>query len=304
MRLLHLGNVVIDLVLTVDDLPGRGGDVIASSTSTTPGGGFNVMAAAVRLGLPVAYAGAHGTGPFGSLARTALAEAGIDVVQPISPDLDTGFVVTLVEADGERTFITSRGAESTLTSGDLDRVRLGPGDLVYLSGYGLMHPSNRAALIPWLKQIPDDTLVYVDPGPLGHQVPPDDLAVVLARADWWSCNEREAYDLTGLASAPSAARALLERTGRHGVVVRLGPSGCLLAVRDAEPSHVPGFKVDAVDLNGAGDAHAGAFLASLASGLTPLAAATRANAAAAYAVTRRGPATSPTTTDLDAFLIP
>lgn len=171
MKLLHLGNVVIDLVLTVDDLPGRGGDVIASSTATTPGGGFNVMAAAVRLGLPVGYGGAHGTGPFGDLARTALAEAGIDVLQPISPGLDTGFVVTLVEDDGERTFITSRGAESTLTTADLDRVKPGPGELVYLSGYGLMHPSNRAALVPWLGRIPDDVQVYVDPGPLGHQVP-------------------------------------------------------------------------------------------------------------------------------------
>lgn len=302
MRLLHLGNVVVDLVLTIDDLPGRGGDVFASSTATTPGGGFNVMAAAVRLGLPVAYGGAHGTGPFGELARAALAEAGIDVLQPVSPSLDTGFVVTLVEDDGERTFITSRGAESTLTAADLDRVKPGPGDLVYLSGYGLMHPSNRAALVPWLGRIPDDVLVYVDPGPLGHQVPPDDLAVVLARADWWSCNEREAADLTGSASPPQAARALLERTGRHGVVVRLGPRGCLLAVRNAEPEVVPGFKVEAVDLNGAGDAHSGAFLASLAAGLAPTDAATRANAAAALAVTRRGPATGPTTTELHAFL--
>ncbi|MFC0628638.1 PfkB family carbohydrate kinase [Kribbella deserti] len=302
MRLLHLGNVVIDLVLTIDDLPARGGDVIASSTATTPGGGFNVMAAAVRLGLPVGYGGAHGTGPFGELAREALTAAGIEVVQPITPGIDTGFVVTLVEADGERTFVTSRGAESTLTAADLDRISLGPDDLVYLSGYGLMHPSNRAALVPWLSRIPDDVLVYVDPGPLGHQVPADDLAVVLARTDWWSCNEREASDLTNLADPAEAARVLLERTGRRGVVVRLGSSGCLLAVRGAEPRLMPGFAVEAVDLNGAGDAHAGAFLAALAAGADPAAAASRANAAAALAVTRRGPATGPTSAELDVFL--
>ena len=79
MRLLHLGNVVIDLVLTVGDLPERGGDVIASSTATAAGGGFNVMAAAVRQGLPTLYAGAHGTGPFGDLAYD-LIDASLDLV--------------------------------------------------------------------------------------------------------------------------------------------------------------------------------------------------------------------------------
>jgi sugar/nucleoside kinase (ribokinase family) len=60
--------------------------------------------------------------------------------------------------------------------------------------------------------------------------------------------------------------------------------------------------VTAVDSTGAGDAHAGVFLASLADGLPPLDAAARANAAAAYAVTRHGPATSPTRAELDAWL--
>ena len=51
-RLLHLGNVVVDVVLTVPALPEPGGDVLATSTETAAGGGFNVMAAARRQGLP------------------------------------------------------------------------------------------------------------------------------------------------------------------------------------------------------------------------------------------------------------
>ena len=47
-RLLHLGNVVVDLVLTVPALPERGGDVLASQVRALAGGGFNVMAAAAR----------------------------------------------------------------------------------------------------------------------------------------------------------------------------------------------------------------------------------------------------------------
>jgi hypothetical protein len=44
------------------------------------------------------------------------------------------------------------------------------------------------------------------------------------------------------------------------------------------------------------------FIAALAAGLPPAAAARRANAAAALAVTRNGPATAPDRAELDEFL--
>jgi sugar/nucleoside kinase (ribokinase family) len=84
-------------------------------------------------------------------------------------------------------------------------------------------------------------------------------------------------------------------------VVRDGPKGCWVGRANAL-EHVPGFKVQAVDSNGAGDAHAGVFIAGLANGLNALDAARRANAAAALAVTHWGPATSPGTAEVDALL--
>jgi sugar/nucleoside kinase (ribokinase family) len=65
---------------------------------------------------------------------------------------------------------------------------------------------------------------------------------------------------------------------------------------------VRGFPVQAIDTNGAGDAHAGVLLAALAAGYSPDQAALRANAAAAVAVTRWGPATSPTALEVDVML--
>ena len=66
--------------------------------------------------------------------------------------------------------------------------------------------------------------------------------------------------------------------------------------------HVPGFGVEVVDTNGAGDTHTGAFLAALASGASWSEAVRRANGAAALSVTRRGPATGPTVAELELFL--
>ena len=301
-RLLHLGNVVVDVVLTVPALPEPGGDVLATGTETAAGGGFNVMAAAARQGLAVAYGGAVGTGPFAALAMAACAAEGIEVLQPAKPGADTGFVVTVVDGTGERTFLTSRGAEATLTAADLEPVLPGPGDAVYLSGYGLAHPSNAVALLGWLRRRGGDHLVIFDPGPLAGSLPERVLRPALDRADWVTCNARESALLTGSPEPRGALRALAGRLPWAGILVRVGPDGCLLSLRGSPPGHVPGFAVEAVDTNGAGDTHTGVFLAALASGAGPAQAVRRANAAAALSVTRRGPATAPTVAELDAFL--
>jgi sugar/nucleoside kinase (ribokinase family) len=301
-RLLHLGNVVVDIVLDVPALPERGGDVLATGAGMTPGGGFNVMVAAARQGLRVAYAGAHGTGPLAALARAALADEHIEVLLRPKPGIDTGFVVSIVEAGGERTFVTSPGAEATMTAADLAGISAGAGDAVYLSGYGLLYPANQAALLDWLGRLGEAVVVFADPGPLAHLIPPSVLDRVTARADWWSCNAREAAALTGCLDPAAAARALACRAGTPGVLVRTGPGGCLLCHRGAGPVHVPGFPVEVLDTNGAGDAHTGTFITALAGGADEIDAARTANAAAALSVTRRGPATAPTAAELARFL--
>jgi sugar/nucleoside kinase (ribokinase family) len=260
------------------------------------------MAAAARQGLAVAYGGVIGTGPFAALAMTACAAEGIEVLQPGKPGLDTGFVITVVDATGERTFLTSRGAEATLTLADLGPVRPGPGDAAYLSGYGLAHPSNAAALLGWLGGLDDERLVLFDPGPLAGALPDGVLCPVLDRADWVTCNAREGALLTGSADPGEALRLLAGRLPRAGILVRIGPAGCLLGLPGSPAEHVPGFGVEAVDTNGAGDTHTGVFLAALAAGAGPAEAVRRANAAAALSVTRRGPATGPTAVELARFL--
>lgn len=301
-RLVHLGNAVVDLVVAVPHLPERGGDVIAYGATAHVGGGFNVMAAAARHDLPVVYGGMHGTGQYAELARAALRDEGIVVLQPPVPEQDTGVVLTLVDAGGERTFVTLPGAEAHMTPHDLARVVLHPGDVVYVTGYSLAHPMNRAALVEWMPGVDDDVVVVLDPGPLVATLPAEAVDAVLRRVDWLTANLDEARALTGEDGPLETAAALARRAGRRGVVVRAGADGCVLVEAGGEPQVVPAVRVTPVDLNGAGDAHTGVFLAELARGVAPVAAAARANAAAALAVTRPGPATAPTRRELDAYL--
>jgi sugar/nucleoside kinase (ribokinase family) len=303
-RLVSVGNAVVDILATVPAVPSPGGDVVATRSGLAAGGSFNVLAAARRLGLASAYGGAHGSGPFGDLVRASLAAEGIDVLLPPVAGEDTGWDVVLTDADGERTFITSVGAEARLPASLIAGIRLDTSDAVHVSGYGLLREPNRSAIRGWLAAAPIQCVVLFDPGPLGHHIDAEVLEAVLRRADWWSGNKAEARAATGAADPGEAARILAARgSGRPGgAVVRVGERGCLLALRGASVLEVPGFDVDVVDTNGAGDAHIGAFLASLATGASPADAARRANAAAALAVSAAGPATAPTAAELDRFL--
>ena len=293
---------MVDLVVTLPQLPVRGGDIIASSTTFAVGGGFNVMAAASRLGLPTVYAGTIGTGMFASLVSNTLAAEGVGVVGPTHPEMDTGTVVVMVDDGGERTFVTSFGAEATLTFEDLSRLSPLDTDIVAITGYSLAHPAGAAAVAPWLAALPPGITVVTDPGTLLAEIPGVAMAVLMARTDWWTCNAREAAQLTGQVAPADAAAALAQRSGRAGVLVRDGAAGCWLTAGGSTPELIPGFTVSAVDTTGAGDAHTGAFIAGLAHRGDPRQAASRANAAAALAVTRRGPATGPDSAELELFL--
>ncbi len=301
-RLLHTGQVIVDLVMALDTLPASGGDVLAQSASFEAGGGFNVMAAARRNGLPVVYLGRHGDGRFGDLARVAMQAEGVEMAQAASEGKDTGLCVSLTEATTERTFISHIGVEGDLSAEDLARVVPLADDYVYVSGYSLLLEGKAQALLDWLLGLPREITVVFDPGPLVKAPDSALMVALLPRIDIWTSNGPEALAFTG---AKTLAHALLD-LNRHLpedalLVVRDGPNGCWVSLQ-GRAEHVPGFKVKAVDSNGAGDAHAGVFIAGLAAGLKPAEAARRANAAAALAVTRWGPATSPGTQEVDALL--
>jgi sugar/nucleoside kinase (ribokinase family) len=301
-RLILVDSVVVDVVLNVDALPERGSDTSIEHSDSFAGGGFNVMAAASRLGLPSVYGGVVGLGPFATIAQEAMRLENIIVATAPIDDVDTGFVVAIVESGGERTFLTSNGAEATLSTTQLDSLDVTESDFVYFSGYALLHESNSRALLSFLHRIPVATRFLFDPGPLVAEIPLQFLGAIYERADWFSCNAREALLLTESSNADAAAGMLLERMNRGGVIVRVGAGGCVLARRDHRVQEVPGFSVESVDTNGAGDCHVGAFAAQLALGRSAVDAARWANAAAAYSVTRPGPANGPTTSELDDFI--
>ncbi len=302
-RLVLVGSVLVDILMYVDAMPERGGDIVARQSIVTSGGGFNVLMGAARLGMPVVYAGRVGDGPLGTQVMSDLTAAGIPLVMPRVTGEDTGFDIGLVEPDAERTFVTSPGTEARLSLDDLHAIPLQPGDAIYVSGYDLCYPVSGASLAAWLPILPASCLLVIDPGPLVANIPADRLQQALARCDILSLSARESALLTGITDIPAAAQRLVPRISSGGyVVARASAQGCWIASASIAPTHIPGRPTQAIDTTGAGDAHVAALLARLAQGDDIFAAARIANIAASLSVEKIGPATGPTLQELAAVL--
>ncbi|MFK5584256.1 PfkB family carbohydrate kinase [Serinicoccus sp. LYQ131] len=312
-RVIHTGQAMVDLVVEVPRLPPRGGNVMAETATRYAGGSVTIVVAAARTGAEAVLAGAVGTGPNGDLVREVLAAEGVRASAPPVTDLDTGVCVVLVEPSAERTFVTTRAAERRITAESLATSRPAAGDLVCVSGYTLLPPT-QGPLLTWLEALPAGVDVVLDPGAPMATLEASVVERVLARTTVWTSNAQEARELVGdpsdtednAAASTSSVADLCEAVARRlpegtVVVVRDGPDGCVVRA-DGRTTEVAGFPQTPVDTNGAGDTHTGVLCAEVAGGRDWPEAARRANAAGAIKVTRRGPATAPTAAEVDAFL--
>jgi len=303
-RLVHIGSAVVDYVYRIDALPAPGSEKTASSFAQVAGGGFNMMVAASRTGMTVVFGGQLGSGPNGDFLRTAFAREGIETLTPPSPVMDSGNCVAMISADAERTFVSWPGAESILSLAMMAPVVAASGDWVFTSGYTLSYPGSRDALTDWIEALPADIPFVFDPTPIIADIPRPILGKVLARTTWLSCNTTEAVEIVGPGDLEtSAGRLLTDHCPKAaGVVIRAGAKGCFVRLANGETKIVPGFKVAAIDTNGAGDTHIGAFVSALSLGVPPFEAARYANAAAALSVTRHGGSSAPTDSEIQTFL--
>ena len=295
-RLVQLSGVIVDHIYWVEAVPRAGEEAIVRRAVLCAGGGFNAMVAARRAGMAVAYAGTLGTGPFADIVAAALADEGIVPLRPRLAGQDQGCCTCLIDRAGERTFVAASGADGIVTAADLAALSIGAGDWCLLSGYALGYRDSRAALTEWLEARAGKIDLVFDPSPLVAQIPDRSRDAALTAATWVSANRAEAMALTGCADPEAAAATLAHRPG--GAIVRDGANGCFLATADSPPRHIPGHPVRAVDTNGAGDTHIGAFIATLAETGDPFRAARFANIAAALSTTQEGPSTAPTKADV------
>jgi ribokinase len=135
LRVLTLGDVLLDVVVLPSEPLVPGGDVRASTRAGAGGQAANVAAWAAELGADARCIAKRGNDPAGELVARELAERGVELVGPVA-DGATGVVVSIVR-DGDRSLASDRGVAPSLAPEELDAAWL-ECDLFHLSGYALL----------------------------------------------------------------------------------------------------------------------------------------------------------------------
>lgn len=304
-KIIHTGQAVVDINFQVPRLPERGGDVYASTQLQTVGGAYNTIYAAVSQGASVLYAGGTGTGPNGDFVRQQLAQLRVPWLHTPCPNQDTGSTVVLIEPDGERSFVSVRGAETHRDR--LAHTPVSAQDTVIVTGYSLLDSVTATPLVDWLCALNQTVYTILDPGPLVQEIPPELLARVLKKCHLVTLNEREfallCEQLQITAQNTHAALQTLATQIAADLVLRTGASGAHIARYDTgSVITVPTLTVEVLDTNGAGDTHLGVLAAYLTAGKPLKDAVQAANIAASLAVTKFGGATCPSRAQLETAL--
>jgi len=206
-RVVLMGQILVDLAVRGEALPAPGGDVWASDEGMHVGGGFNALVAARRMGAQAVSLSPIGHGPYSLLIQQALQRAEITDAGPRIDGVDNGFCIAFTDQSGERTFISTRGAETRAPArawADFTAT-MRPGDVLYIDGYLMDHPANRQAAQAALEALPEGVQVILDVSPvigIPQGLPARDVIV--------SMNHREAQQIIN----QSAERALEQGQGR------------------------------------------------------------------------------------------
>ncbi|GAA0432815.1 sugar kinase [Acrocarpospora corrugata] len=274
MGLLVIGDVVTDVV-ALHHAPVRGGTDTEADIALRPGGsGANTAAWAAHLGADARLLARAGYDT-ADWHRAELVRAGVRPHLTVDREHPTAVVIAMVDATGERSFLTNRGASRQLGPADwsddlLDGVRH-----LHLSAYTLFAtPGLELVRVAIQAAKGQGVTISVDPASTGFL---RDFGVArflreTAEASIVIPNRDEALLLTGETEPEAAAASLSDRYGT--AAVKLGAAGALLAEHGGIVSRapcrtlgVPGETVSpTVDTTGAGDAFAAGFLAARLAG--------------------------------------
>lgn len=289
-RLLVVGSLVMDLIVSTPRFPEAGETVIGSDFKTAPGGkGVNQAVQAARLGARVSMVGKVGDDAFGRELTDTARAAGVDLthvmVDKQAPSAIGNVQLEVKNGTTQNRICVVPGANMTITPADVAFLKeeIGQYDLVILQLEIPMEINELVAGYAFEKGVP----VMLNPAPSAPL-----SAEFLSHLTYISPNEHEAADLTGVkiqgTDDARAAADALRKKGVGRVLITLGSRGALYG--DAEQTLV-GPCVDGIavkDPTAAGDSFVAAFCTAICRGLSPEKAVLFANHTASLTVSRMG----------------
>lgn len=283
-----VGDLTLDLAVRSTGPLQLGSDVVGEIAYQGGGSAANCAAWLGRLGSPVRFGCAIGPDFIGAHLVAELEEYGVELAAAVK-DEPTGAILLFVDEEGERTMVTSRGANLQLTPADLSSGFFTGLKHLHLTGYSFFGSENVRKTAEWALAEAHRRGISVSIDPSSYallQVFGIELFLRLtAGADLIFPNFDEGRMLTGATEPEAVVRQLLSRYPM--VVLTLGRAGCLCG-HQGEVTAIDGREVEAVDTTGAGDAFAAGFLHALQQGVSLVECARLGVETASLCVQQRG----------------
>jgi len=290
-KVVVVGSYVVDLMCRTPHLPKPGETVLGGPFKMGPGGkGGNQATAAVRCGSDVTFVTKLGDDLFGREALKHFSAENINTkFIKVDSNLATGAALIAVDDQSENSIVVSLGACGKITEEEVLAVeeKVIEADIVLIQLETSIEAVVTTVRLARKHQVP----VILNPAP--YQEFPREILHDVA---YITPNETEAFELSGVevideSSALAAAQKIF-KMGVGAVIITLGSKGAFLFTGGDTGELVSGFKVEAIDTTGAGDAFNGGFAHALSTGSSVRKAMIFANAVAALSVTKVGTAPS------------
>lgn len=255
----------MDHLYQVDSILIDGETVVTDAKSSPGGSAANTIYGLAKLGMSTGFIGAVGDDADGKAMLDSFRKVMTDTSRiKVKPGAKTGSVLCLIDTHGRRSLYVSPGANSLLSTDDLD--------IDYVNQAGTVHITSFAddrqfeVLTELMDRISPSVKVSFAPGALYAVKGLKALTPILSKTHILFINEDEIQQLTKRDTVNGAERCI--RQGCRIVVVTQGKLGCY--IRDVEEESfvesIPPEALSVLDTTGAGDAFAAGFLYGLLHG--------------------------------------
>ena len=259
-RILVLGDLNLDVFVRDDTEVAEGAEVRSVVRAQAGGSAGTFARFAAAHGAEVAFIGTVGEDRVGDLLERSLVDAGV-IPHLARSSMPSGVIVAL-HRGSERSMICSRGANDDTSVEAIEPELLEAADHLHVSGYALLSEAQWPAVTrAFALAARGNASLSVDPPP-ANLIEAFGVARFLDRIPescWLFPNETEGRILTGETAHDRIVTRLAIRS--EAGALTLGASGSLAWHGDERHAQTTS-PLESVDTTGAGDAFAGAFVAS------------------------------------------
>jgi ribokinase len=290
--MLAVGDLAWDVLTKPDQIILPGGDTTGRVQLAPGGSSANVAVWAARVGMPTGFLGKVGRDRFGEFAVQDLQAEGVESHVIWTDSSPTGVILVLIDSSGQRSMITSQGADFLLEPSELPIAAIQSSSHVHITAWSVFtDPPRQAALQAARIATEAGASVSFDPGSyqMIREIGREEFRRTTREmsVDFLFPNLEEGRAMTGAKTPTEVLEALQDLYPKTMIVLKLDKNGALIAEGN-NSFQVAATNDTAIDATGAGDAFCGAFLGHYLQSKNALAAAELAAQVAGWVVSRFG----------------